>query len=51
MNKPTELDKAEELQGAKEQIAALQKELEEKRGEITRWEKVNNKLMAKLKKQ
>ena len=44
-------DKAEELQGAKEQIAALQKELEEKRGEITRWEKVNNKLMAKLKKQ
>jgi WD40 repeat protein len=39
----------EELREAKDQVSILQKQLEEKREEIARWEKVNNKLLAKLK--
>lgn len=40
---------ANELRDSKDQIARLQEELEQKRIEVMRWEKVNNKLMAKLK--
>jgi WD40 repeat protein len=39
----------DELRDSKEQIAGLQKELEQKRIEIMRWEKVNNTLMTKMK--
>jgi WD40 repeat protein len=41
----------DELLDAKATIEKLQKELEEKQQDIKRWEKVNNKLMAKLKTQ
>lgn len=36
------------LQEAQERIARLEQKLEEKQTEVTRWEKVNNQLMAKL---
>ena len=40
-----------ELQAAQAKIAQLQEALAEKQAEVSRWEKVNNKLMAKLKHQ
>jgi WD40 repeat protein len=47
--KSTNNGSTDELRDSREQIATLQKELEQKRIEIMRWEKVNNKLMTKMK--
>jgi WD40 repeat protein len=46
---PTDSQSSDELQEARDLVSKLQRELETKRGEVARWEKVNNKLMTKLK--
>jgi hypothetical protein len=40
---------AQELQQQRDEVNRLQLELEEQKAQVERWEKVNNKLMAKLK--
>lgn len=45
----TNHEKERELQDAQNEIEILQQELQKKADEISRWEKVNNKLMMKLK--